>query len=75
MRVCVYVRFLRFNPFVFRYVDTSYIHHNRALATIVLAVEPKLFYLLRDPVDPTIVRKKLQDTFQKKSWANKLRSK
>ena len=48
---------------------------NRALANIVLNIEPKLLYLLGDPVDPTVVWKKLQDTFVAKTWANKLRLK
>ena len=42
------------------------------LATIVLAVEPSLLYLIGDPEDPVVVWKKLQDQFQKKTWANKL---
>ena len=46
---------------------------DRALATIVLSVEPKLLYLLGpDPEDPVAVWKKLADQFQKKTWANKL---
>lgn len=45
---------------------------NRALALIVLSVEPTLLYLLGDPEDPVAVWKKLSDQFQKKSWANKL---
>lgn len=45
---------------------------NRALATIVLAIEPKLLYLIGDPEDPSLVWKKLGNQFQKKSWANKL---
>ena len=48
---------------------------NKALATIVLAVEPKLLYLLGDPRDPVEVWKTLINTFQKKTWANKLRLK
>lgn len=48
---------------------------DRALATIVLAVEPKLLYLIGDPNDPKVVWEKLQDIFQKKSWANKFRLK
>ena len=48
---------------------------DKALATIVLAVDPKLLYLIGDPTDPVDVWKKLQDTFQKKTWANKLRLK
>ena len=45
---------------------------DRALATIVLAVDPSLLYLLGDPEDPVAVWKKLQNQFQKKTWANKL---
>ena len=45
---------------------------DRALAVIVLSVEPSLLYLLGDPQDPVLVWKKLQDQFQKKSWVNKL---
>ena len=45
---------------------------DRALATIVLTVQPSLLYLLGDPVDPTIVWNKLADQFQKKTWVNKL---
>ena len=43
---------------------------DRALATIVLAVDPSLLYLLGDPVDPAAVWKKLSEQFQKKTWAN-----
>ena len=45
---------------------------DRALATIVLAIEPSLLYLIGDPEDPVTVWKKLQDQFQKKTWSNKL---
>ena len=45
---------------------------DKALATIVLAVEPSLLYLLGDPQDPAEVWKKLSDQYEKKSWANKL---
>lgn len=45
---------------------------DKALATIVLAIDPALLYLLGDPVDPVLVWKTLQDQFQKKTWANKL---
>ncbi len=45
---------------------------NRALATIVLAVDPSLLYLIGDePSEPADVWKKLQD-HHKKTWANKL---
>ena len=45
---------------------------DKALSVIVLAVDPSLLYLLGDPTDPVAVWKKLQDQFQKCSWANKL---
>ena len=45
---------------------------DRALATIVLAVEPSLLYIVGDPVDPAAVWRKLSGQFQKKMWANKL---
>ena len=45
---------------------------DKALATVVLSVEPSLLYLLGEPVDPRIVWEKLRDQFQKKTWANKL---
>ena len=41
----------------------------RALAIIVLSVEPSLLYLLGEPDDPVVVWKKLLDQFQKKTWA------
>ena len=45
---------------------------DKALATIVLAVDPSLLYLLGHPEDPAAVWKKLSGQFQKKTWANKL---
>ena len=45
---------------------------DRALATIVLSVEPSLLYLIGDPEDPVAVWTKLQSQFQRKTWANKL---
>ena len=45
---------------------------DKALATIVLGVEPALLYMLGDPQDPAEVWQKLADQFEKKSWANKL---
>lgn len=45
---------------------------DRALATIVLSVDPSLLYLIEEPTDPVVVWKKLGSQFQKKSWANKL---
>ena len=45
---------------------------DRALATIVLSVEPTLLYILGEPEDSIVVWKKLSDQFQKKTWANKL---
>ncbi|KAF2345039.1 Zinc finger CCHC-type [Trinorchestia longiramus] len=46
-----------------------------ALATIVLGVDQSQLCLLGDPTDPVEVWRKLQNTFQKKSWANKFRLK
>ncbi|KAF2359199.1 Zinc finger CCHC-type [Trinorchestia longiramus] len=46
-----------------------------ALATIVLEVDQSQLYLLGEPTDPVEVWRKFQNTFQKKSWANKLRLK
>ena len=51
------------------------VRRSKALAIIVLAIEPKQLYLLGDPTDPVEVWRKLQDIFQKKSWSNKLRLK
>ena len=45
---------------------------DKALSTIVLAVDPSLLYLLGDPQDPVDVWRKLADQFQAKTWANKL---
>ena len=47
-------------------------HRDRALALIVLSIEPSLLYLLGDPDDPVVVWQKLSDQIQKKTWANKL---
>ena len=45
---------------------------DRALAIIVLSVEPSLLYLIGDTEDPVAVWKKLANHFQKKTWAAKL---
>ena len=45
---------------------------DRALATIVLSVDPSLLYLLGDPTDPAAIWGKLSTQFQKKTWANRL---
>ena len=45
---------------------------DRALAIIVLSVEPSLLYLIGDPEDPVAVWKKLANQFQKKTWVTKL---
>jgi transposase InsO family protein len=45
---------------------------DRALAIVVLSIDPSLLYLIGDPKDPTVVWKLLSDQFQKKTWANKL---
>ena len=54
--------------------DTKFLaRRDRAPATIVLTVDLALLYnLLGEPDDPITVWKKLQDQFQKRSWANKL---
>ena len=51
------------------------IRKDKALASIVLCIAPKLLYLLGDPVNPVDIWKKLHDIFQKKSWSNKFRLK
>ena len=45
---------------------------DKALAIIVLSVDPSLLYLIGEPTDPIAVWKKLGDQFQKKTWATKL---
>ena len=46
---------------------------DRALATIVLAMEPSLLYLVGpDPTDPVVVWRALADQCQRNTWANKL---
>lgn len=44
----------------------------RALAIIVLLVDPSLLYLLGEPKNSGAVWKKLEDQFQKRTWSNKL---
>ena len=45
---------------------------DKALATLVLSVEPSLLYLIADSDNPKDVWTKLSDQFCKKTWANKL---
>uniref|UniRef100_A0A1X7TYL0 Retrotransposon gag domain-containing protein n=1 Tax=Amphimedon queenslandica TaxID=400682 RepID=A0A1X7TYL0_AMPQE len=46
---------------------------DKAIAIIILSIEPSLLYLLgENPDDPVKVWKALQDQFQRESWANKL---
>ena len=45
---------------------------DKALAIIVLSVDPSLLYMLGEPEDPGTVWQKLADQFQKKTWSNKL---
>lgn len=46
---------------------------DKALATIVLAVDPSLLYLIGvDPKDPVVVWEVLANQFQRNTWANKL---
>ena len=47
--------------------------YDRALATVVLSIDPSLLYLIgADPEDPAAVWGTLQSQFQRKTWANKL---
>jgi len=47
--------------------------HDKALATVVLAVEPSLLYLIgNDLTDLVAVWRLLLEQFQRKTWANKL---
>ena len=41
---------------------------DRALATVVLAVNPSLLYFIADPVDPAVIWQNLAGQFQKKTW-------
>ena len=45
---------------------------DRALAIIVLSIDPSLLYLLGDPKDPVVVWTVLSNQFQKNTWANRL---
>ena len=45
---------------------------DKALAIIVLSVDPSLLYMLGEPEDPGTVWQKLADQFQKTTWSNKL---
>ena len=45
---------------------------DKALAIVVLAVDPSLLYMLGNPEDPAAVWKKLEEQFQRKTWSNKL---
>ena len=45
---------------------------DKALATIVLLIDPSLLYLLGDPVDLDAVWTKLEEQIRKKSWVNRL---
>ena len=47
------------------------IKRDKALATLVLAVDPSLLYLFCEPQDPKTVWDILQGQLQKKTWANK----
>ncbi len=49
---------------------------DKALAIIVLMIDPKLIYLLgADPTDPVVVWKRLEEQFQRKTWATTFTSK
>ena len=50
-----------------------FLRRDRALAMIVLSMDPTLLYLLgTDPENPAVVWKKLANQLEKKTWANKL---
>ena len=49
------------------------VRRDRALAIVVLSIDPTVLYLIgSDPDDPITVWKKLSSHFQKRTWANKL---
>ena len=49
---------------------------DKAIATVVLAIEPSLLYVIgADLTDPVKVEKAPADQFQRPTWANKLESK
>ena len=59
--------------------DAGYVNYlskrDRALAIVVLSVDPNLLYLIGEPDepdDPAKVWKKLSEQFMKKSWVNRL---
>uniref|UniRef100_A0A1X7VJZ4 Uncharacterized protein n=1 Tax=Amphimedon queenslandica TaxID=400682 RepID=A0A1X7VJZ4_AMPQE len=45
---------------------------DRALATIVLSLDPSLLYLIGDPTDPAVAWDKLYFYICRKTWANRL---
>ena len=45
---------------------------DRAIATIILTVDPSLLYLIGNPEDPVEIWKKLANQFEKKTWATRL---
>ena len=45
---------------------------HKALAVIVLSIDPSLLYIVGEADDPILVWEKLQNQFEKKSWSNKL---
>ena len=45
---------------------------DRTLATIVLAVDPSLLYLIGNPENPVETWKKLADQFEMKTWVTRL---
>ena len=48
------------------------IRMDKALAIIVLSIDPSLLYLIGEPINPRVVWKKLSDQFQQKTWSNRL---
>jgi len=48
------------------------LRQDHVLATVVLSIQSSLLYLIGDPKDPIAVWKKLEDQFQRKTWASRL---
>ena len=49
-------------------IDTG----EEALATIILAVDPSLLYLIGKPENPVVIWRKLANQYVKKRWATRL---
>ena len=45
---------------------------DRALATVVLSVDPSILYIIGNPEDSVVVWKKLANQYENKTWARRL---